>query len=122
MSLDKFRAQAYAPIRLQANQLAGFFDSLRNRKFVRDDDDGNSVKLSDKPFEAPEHSQVDAGMLDLESKSTSKQKQSDSKKKTYGVQNNQTIKKTTKKKKAASSKLTKSQRAGLEALLKSAKL
>ncbi len=68
MSLDRFKAQSYAPIRLQPTQLSGFFESLRRREFVRGDDAKSSVKLSDKPFQTPQYEQVDLGVTEPISK------------------------------------------------------
>ncbi len=117
MSLDRFKAQAYAPVRLQSNQVAGFFDSLRKREFVRGDQP-TTLKLTNKPFQTRDFEQVDLGVSDSKKKKTS-----NSSRKRGDVGVSQSSKTPTKKGKSAKGgKSSKSQRDKLEALLKAANL
>ena len=49
MSLDQFRPQSFAPIRVNKSDLAQFFRDIRDRKVVAGDP--SSFRVSDKPFE-----------------------------------------------------------------------
>ena len=49
MSLDQFRPQSFAPIRVNKSDLSQFFAAIRDRKVVAGDP--TSFRVSDKPFE-----------------------------------------------------------------------
>ena len=61
MSLEKFRAQHYSPIRLQASDLATFFSNLKQRKLTQKAG-AETVKVTDKPFQSKPGVQRDAGV------------------------------------------------------------
>ena len=118
MSLDRFKAQAYAPVRLQSNQISTFFDALRKREFVQGDQP-NSLKLSDKPFQTKSFEQVDLG-VSKPRKTPKANTKSLKSVKDIGVSKASSTKST--KKRKTPSKKSKSSRDKLEALIKAAKL
>ncbi len=67
--LDSVKPQRYAPVRLKEQELAPFFNALKNRELVLGDD-VSSIKVSDKPFQATHTIQRDLSEIGSGSKKT----------------------------------------------------